>query len=169
MLHPIKASARHGSHIHRASDTKVTTPLAEKKSAPIGETRTGVYGANMRALSNGHHSAAPNPPLVSVSSRPWLAIANVRNRNAPILRASFHSAQRMAAQIAAKAIAWVAPLWPQVSAYSIPSLNPITSASGSIANAAPVIANLGEIRPRPAAAAIASGTMAWVMIVGIIR
>ncbi|MEP3051842.1 MAG: hypothetical protein ABJP48_03775 [Erythrobacter sp.] len=64
------ASATQGSTIHRSSEKSVSSPRIEKKFAPIGETLIGVTGANIRALSNGHHKAAPSPPSVSVSNKP---------------------------------------------------------------------------------------------------
>lgn len=155
-----------GAQIHLNSDTSVSSPRIDRNPRPIGDTRIGVSGAKMRELSNGQYSAAPSPPSVSVSSRPWLAIAMVRKANAHKLRASFHTSASAPAQRAAKTNECVAPRCPHVSAYSMPNLNAATSASGRTANAAPAMASFGEIRPDPAATAIASGTTAWVKIVG---
>ncbi len=145
----------------------VSRPRIEKNPAPIGETLIGVSGANMRALSNGHHIAAPNPPSVNVSSNPWLAIARVRNANPARLRASLQVNEMNPANRAAKTNECVAPRCPHPSAYSIPNRNPITSASGMTVKTAPAMASFGEMTPRPAAAANASGTIACVKTVGI--
>ena len=40
--------------------------------SPIGETMIGLQGKKYRVVSNGENKAMPRPPLVKVSSIPWL-------------------------------------------------------------------------------------------------
>lgn len=114
-LHPAIATAAHGSQIHCTSDHSVSTPRAEKKPAPMGETLIGANGANMRASLKGQSNAAPSPPSVSASSSPWLAMAAARKAKPNQLRASFYTSETAPAHSTAIASAWVAPRWPHVS------------------------------------------------------
>jgi len=83
----------------------------------------------------------------------------------PLPRFSNNAANMASAQ--ANNNEWLAPRWPNASAYGTCRANASTSASGNIAAITPAPNSHGGMRPRSAAHHNASGTAAWVMIEGI--
>jgi hypothetical protein len=108
----VRRSANSVTGAKRISSLNATKrPYGEKKYNPMGATGIGRNGAKYRVRSNGHNSAQPSPPSVSVSRSPWLtsttlAMSHVRSRG----NLNFGAASPIAAASAnANAIECVAP------------------------------------------------------------
>lgn len=65
-----------GSHTHCNSDSNSANLRSDRKQpTPMGDTRMNCSGVKKRSSLNGHSSATPLPPVVSVSNRPCETMA----------------------------------------------------------------------------------------------
>lgn len=104
-----------GNQIHSISDCMTARPLALNTRLKLsGETSIICDGKKRRSSDQGHHSAIPKPPLVSMSSSPCEIVLTPTNINAAerALRKYGAKAAAKSARASAKPSEWVKPRWP---------------------------------------------------------
>ena len=165
------AALKKGSHIHLNSESNTTTPRPLKKLFKAnGDTLIGRQGKKYLVLSSGQNQATPRPPLVMASKKIWLTTAPLKTKNATQRLARSHGAKIKPITPSERANAKLcdAPRCPKTSPYAIPSLKPITSKSGKIAQNTAATSKRSEIILAPKARPAASTGAGWLKIVGII-
>ncbi len=122
----------HNGRNNATSVNAILAPSVVKKSGPIGATGIGRHGAKNRVRLKGHSSAAPRPPSVIVSRRPWLASTSVAITIVGSTGRLNHRAPKptRTPPASANTSECVAPRCPHGALYGTPRMKPTTSMSG---------------------------------------